>query len=167
MSEAFLKCIPYTVLLSLVLAWATLGCSASSSDDPFVGSWQCTGTRTLVVAERSTISKMGPFVASDVITDDGSGQVTIVHSEEGDAGAPSCTESWSLGGSGTTLTANAPIECATTRANITKTITTGACAMSPDGTTFTESASFTESGMTDSNQTYASSGASESTCTKM
>jgi hypothetical protein len=169
--------------VAVLVAWGAVACGASSSgsgagggsdggsdgsiSDPFVGTWACTGTSTTNETMPTTMTTMDDTMSSIVITDDGSGNLTIVRTPEGDAAAPPCTESATLGAGGMTATFKGMPMCTTATSTISETFTTGMYTMGSGGTTFAGMTTYSLSGTTSAGKAYAATGSSSSTCMKM
>jgi hypothetical protein len=101
-----------------------------------------------------------------VITDDGSGNVTVERTWEGDAGNPPCTEHFTLSRNGQSITSGGAQTCPGRVSTVTEMITVTAT-ISSGGTSYTSSANYTLSGTVGTGQTYAATGVSTGDCTKM
>jgi hypothetical protein len=139
---------------------------AAAPSDPFVGTWQCvTNTTTMETAPVMNTST-SITMASVTITDNGSGAVTVVRTPEGDGAAPPCTEHFTLGDAGMTLTANPNQTCQLPTATLMQTITSGTFTIGSNGTTYTTHVVESQSGTTSAGKPYQATATSMSTCTK-
>jgi hypothetical protein len=132
------------ILAALALVACGHGSSGSSGDgapppDPFVGTWDCTGTQTLNFDfESGTMSSDTSYTAATVIiTDDGDGSMTATLTA--DAG-PACTRKFTV--SGGTATLESGQSC--TFEGLTFTYTSGTATLS--GTSYIVTTELTLSG---------------------
>ena len=145
---------PYLALLAF--AWGcsstTAGGSPSAGSDPFVGTWDC---KAMSTSAMTTVSA----TETEVVTDDGKGNLTVMITTTTDAGVLSCTLKSTLNADKKTSTLVAGQTC--TAAGVTVTYNSGASTLNADGTTSTTSASTVKAGMNTASVT------SIATCTKM
>jgi hypothetical protein len=143
-------------LAFLAFAWGcsstTAGGSPSAGSDPFVGTWNCMATST---SSNLTASA----TETEVVTDDGKGNLTVVITSMTDAGVLSCTLKSTLNADKKSSTLVAGQTC--TAAGVTVTYNSGTSTLNADGTTSTTSA------FTIKASTNTASGTGLATCTKM
>jgi hypothetical protein len=157
---------------ALTLAGVLLGptaCSSSSSSgggDAFVGTWQCTGSSTISYSMPTTKTVMNTGTNTNVITDDGHGNLTIVRTSEADGGNPPCTLHSTLSSDGKSINAVAPESCAGT-AGVTQTITSGMATLGSGNDTYKTTVSYTLEGTSPTGGTVMATGLSHGTCTKV
>jgi hypothetical protein len=166
--------------IGLCSALTAMACSSSSGSssgsggdgggalsDPFVGTWMCTGSSMTVETLPDMKATTDVTMSSIVITDDGTGNDTVVRTPEGDAVAAPCTEPAKLSASGTTLTITGMPKCPSAISGVTETFTSVSYTLAAGNTSFTTMASYTLSGTTTSGMTYAATGTATNTCNKM
>lgn len=145
---------PYLALLAF--AWGcsstTAGGSPGAGSDPFIGTWNCVAMSTSAMITESATE-------TNVVTDDGKGNLTVVITSTTDAGVLSCTLKSTLNADKKSSTLVAGQTC--TAAGVTVTYTSGSSTLNADGTTSTTSAFTASAGM----NTVSGTGAA--TCTKM
>jgi hypothetical protein len=163
--------------IEILVALALAACSTSSgggatndsgASDPFVGTWDCTGTQTLnFVFEAGTMSSETSYTSATVtITDDGDGTQTSTFTT--DAGA-TCVRKSTWSGNTATLESGQPC----TFGGLTFTYTSGTSTLS--GTSYMVTAALTLRGTVqytpDGGSTemigVTGTGQTQSTCTKM
>ncbi len=160
------------VSLAVTLTGALLGataCSSSSSSgsgDPFVGTWQCMGSGTVSYSMPTMNTVMNTNTNTNVITDDGRGNLTIVRTSDEDGGYPPCTLHSTLSSDGKSINAVAPESCAGT-AGITQTITSGMATLGSGNDTYTSTVSYTLDGTGPMGGTVMATALSHATCTKV
>ena len=77
----------------------------AAPSDPFVGKWSCASMATTTfTAPKGTPAKTTNTTASVVNSDDGKGNITSLHTPEGDGAAPPCTFHLKLGADGRSAT---------------------------------------------------------------
>jgi hypothetical protein len=133
-----------TLLLAALLPGAAACTSASSPGaaappDPFVGTWQCTGTTGLTVTTPPGVRPVqSPTTVTVVIVDNGDGTITATRTS--DAGA-SCTTKSTVAGSNATLQSGQTC----TFEGLTLTLTSGSANVM--GNTLVSSRMYTFAGM--------------------
>ena len=168
----------YVCLAMMALCLAPLGavaCSSStnstggdggSSSDPFVGTWQCSGSSTTTYTAPAATTVTSMTMGQSVISDDGHGNLTIQRSSEEDGGFPPCTLHGTLNSDGKSTTGKTPETCPG-NAMITQTITMAGSTMNSNNTSYTSNSSFSLSGTNANGKMVQATGTGSSTCTKM
>jgi hypothetical protein len=160
------------LLLAATLPGALLGavaCSSSSSSgqgDPFVGTWHCTLSVTVSYSMPTTKPVMSTMMNTNVITDDGHGNLTLVRTGDEDGGSPPCTLHSTLSADRKSINAVTPEKCPGA-AGITQTITSGMSTIGSGNDTYTSEVAFTLDGTGAQGATVAATGLATGTCTKM
>lgn len=166
----------YALLAMMGLSVAPLGvlaCSSSSSGsdggagtDPFVGTWQCSGSSTTTYTSPASTMVTSMTMGQSVISDDGHGNLTIQRSSETDGGFPPCTLHATLNADGKSTAGKTPETCPG-NAMVTQTITIADSTMNSENTSYASSTSFTLAGTNANGKMVQASGMGSSTCTKM
>jgi hypothetical protein len=132
--------------------------------DPFVGSWNCTGTSTTTFTQPpNTPDSTADTAATVTITDDGNGNLTNQR-DPVDAGPP-CTLHATLSADGNSTTLKPGDTCSTATGG-TITYTSGGSTLNSDGT-YTSNSTWTVKGTTAKGAPLEGTGTGGSTCTKM
>ena len=153
--------IPCLHILGGVLALAVAGCS-SYPQDPFLGTWQCSGEATNDYTQPAVSTQMVGTMSTVAVSDDGRGNVTQIRTT---STGTTCTYHSRLSSDGATLTAVTPESC--TSGSVTTTVTGGTSVMDPSDAYFTSTSAYTLSGTNAMGQMVQGSGSASGTCSRM
>jgi hypothetical protein len=155
----------FLIPINAVAALAGLGCSSSPSD-PFPGTWLCSGTSMVTYTQPPNVPpSTGSTISTVVITDDGSGTITLARTTVQDAGTTMCSYKAVLSSNQQSFTLSAGDTCVNFDGN-TMTYTSGTgTLMSP--TTFSIDSTWTLSGQTASGAPLSETGTTNAACSKM
>jgi hypothetical protein len=151
------------LLLATACSSSSGGSGTGGSSDPFVGTWDCTGTSTTTFSQPpNTPPSTVNTGATTVITDDGMGNITSVRTPD-DAGVP-CTLHSKLNSDGKSTTIAMGQTC-TLAGGGTITYTSGGSTLT-NPSTYSSTATWTFSGMTMKGMPLIGTGSGMSSCTK-
>ena len=164
-------CSPAAIVLTLAVGVGASACSANfvspgaapAQSDPFVGTWNCAGASTTTYslppgASPTTVDNGSVLV----ITDDGTGNDTVVRMP---SGQPTCTFQAELDATHASLVQMSEHTCTLTNGNI---VTYQADAYTSDsGDSFSTETRFTVEGMNAAGAVLRGSGSGMSTCNRM
>ena len=103
---------------------------------------------------------------TNVVTDDGHGNLTLIRSSDQDGGAPPCTLHSTLSAEGKSINAVAPESCALP-AGVTQTVTSGMATIGAGNDTHTNKVSYTLEGTNAQGAAVIATSLSMATCMKM